>query len=117
MSKKVFNFLFGNKNTCNYRTSFSLLRLSGDQLAKFHSRVQNTNYICSSISQYLHYPFVIIVLCPGGSVEVLFKEEDKGVVVFLKEGEGKCAAADVAVAVAVVALDRAVAVAMCARVM
>ena len=94
---------------------FSLLRLSGDQLAKFHSRVQNTNYICSSISQYLHYPFVIIVLCPGGSVEVLFKEEDKGVVVFLKEGEGKCAA--VAAAVAVVALFRAVAVAMCARVM
>jgi hypothetical protein len=48
-------------------------------------------------------------------VEVLFKEEDKGVVVLLKEGEGKCAAVDAAVAV--VALFRAVAVAMCARVM
>jgi hypothetical protein len=47
-------------------------------------------------------------------VEVLFKEEDKGVVVLLKEGEGKCAAADAAVAV--VALFRAAAVAMCARV-
>jgi hypothetical protein len=57
---------------------------------------------------------MVIVLCPGGSVEALF-EEDKGVLVFLKEGEGKCAA--VAVAVAAVALFRAVDVAMCAGVM
>ena len=48
-------------------------------------------------------------------MEVLFKEEDKGVVVLLKEGEGKCVAADAAVAV--VALVRSVDVAMCARVM
>lgn len=79
-----------------------------------HSRVLNTNYRCFSISQYLHYLFVIIVLCPGGNVEVLFKEEDKGVVVLPKEGEGKCVAADAAVAVVAF---RAADVAMCARVM
>ena len=46
--------------------------------------------------------FVIIVPCSGGSVEVL-----------LKEGEDKCVVAGVAVGV--VALVKAVDVAMCAR--
>jgi len=58
--------------------------------------------------------FVIIVPCSGGSVEVLLKEgADKCAEVLPKEGEDKCVVAGVAVGV--VALVKAVDVAMCAR--
>ena len=58
--------------------------------------------------------FVIIVPCSGGSVEVLLKEgEDKCAEVLPKEGEDKCVVAGVAVGV--VALVKAVDVAMCEK--
>ena len=58
--------------------------------------------------------FVIIVPCSGGSVEVLLKEgEVKCAEVLPKEEEDKCMVAGVAVGI--VALVKAVEVAMCER--